>query len=837
MGFIFGHCMLLFLVWIPQSLSLNSDGQALLALSRSLMLPSTINSTWNYSDPNPCNWVGVHCSKSQRVVSLNLSSVGVSGSLGPEIGQLKHLQFVDVSLNNVSGSIPPELGNCTLLEHIDLSSNSLSGEIPAELGNCTLLEHVDLSSNSLSGEIPATLRNLRRLSYLSLYSNSLGGNIPESLFRSASLETVYLNENKFTGSIPSSVGDMSSVRYLWLSDNLLSGVLLDSIGNCSKLEELYLFDNQLAGPLPSSLSGVKGLRFVDVSRNFLVGKIPFGSDDCSLEELTLSFNRFEGEIPVGLGNCGNMTRFAAVNNSLSGQIPPSLGKLTELSILYLSMNSLSGPIPAEIGNCRSMTQLELIPTLETILIDGNNLSGVLPSEMTELRNLKNISLFDNRFTGTIPQATNLDLSLNNLTGTVASLADLNSLLALNISYNHFTGPVPENFLKFLNSSPSSFVGNPGLCISCSSCIVSSVLEQCSSSSSTKGSDKIKIVLIVVGSVLFCALVLLMLSCSARKCKRTKTDEGPSLHEGSSFLFNKVMEATENLNDKYAVGRGAHGTVYKASLSPAKVYAIKKLDFASQKGANLSMEREIRTLGRIRHRNLVKLTNFWLRSDYGLILYEYMDNGSLHDVLHEIEPAPVLEWKVRYKIALGIAQGLAYLHDDCRPAIIHCDIKPRNILLDNDMEPHISDFGIAKLIDQFSASQCSAIMGTIGYMSPETAFTPRRSKESDVYSYGVVLLELITRKMALDPSFPENTDIVNWVSSAVNNDYEIEAVCDPNLMSELMSSVEMEEVRKVLLLAVRCTAKEAGERPSMRNVVKELIDIKSNSDDLQKQRKS
>lgn len=160
----------------------------------------------------------------------------------------------------------------------------------------------------------------------------------------------------------------------------------------------------------------------------------------------------------------------------------------------------------------------------------------------------------------------------------------------------------------------------------------------------------------------------------------------------------------------------------------------------------------------------------------------MEQGSLHDVLHGTEPAPILEWSIRYNIALGTAHGLAYLHNDCHPAIIHRDIKPKNILVDKDMVPHISDFGIAKLIDQPpAASQTTGIVGTVGYMAPEMAFSTRSTIEFDVYSYGVVLLELITRKMAVDPSFPDNLDIVNWVSSTLNGSNGIETVCDPALM--------------------------------------------------------
>ena len=181
-----------------------------------------------------------------------------------------------------------------------------------------------------------------------------------------------------------------------------------------------------------------------------------------------------------------------------------------------------------------------------------------------------------------------------------------------------------------------------------------------------------------------------------------------------------MECTDNLSDKYIIGKGAHGTVYKAPMGPDKVYAVKKIVFGGHGGTNVSMVREIQTLEAIKHRNLVNLRDFWLFKDYGLILFDYMENGSLHDILHE-SPSSKLPWNMRYRIALGTAQGLAYLHFDAHPVILHRDIKPENILLDAEMEPHISDFGIAKLLDQSAISaQSLAIPGTVGYIAPGTS---------------------------------------------------------------------------------------------------------------------
>ncbi|KAK4395002.1 Receptor-like protein kinase [Sesamum angolense] len=987
------------------------------------MVPPAIEFSWNASDSTPCSWFGVRCNPNNFVDELNLSNLGLSGQLGPEIAYLKHLTS------------------------IDLSNNSFSGSIPSELGNCSLLEALELSLNSFSGEVPESLGNLQNLEYLSLFSNSLGGEIPESLFRIPFLDTISLNNNGLSGSIPSIVGNMSELAYLYLDYNQLSGTIPSSIGNCSALQELYLNDNLLEGVLPDSLNNLDQLVSLFVENNNLEGRIPLGSGNCKdLHDLVLSNNMFSGGVPTGLGNCSSLTRLAAVNCNLSGHIPSSLGRLTKLKLLYLSENQLSGAIPPELGNCKVLSDLQLygnqleggipselglginssltqvdftrnkftgpIPpnlcfrkqlrklilgqnhfqgsvpsdigncfTLTRLILKQNNLTGTLPefvenanllfmdlssnsfsgaipsslgnltnitsvdlslnkltghipSELgslvdlealnlshnalegslpsdlsgcyklskldmshnilngtipSSLRSLKELTILDlsenlfgggiptsifqlgklsflqlgsnqlggsippaiglgieaqslrllnlssNRLTGHIPQELrnlkmleHLHICCNNLSGSLEAIGELHSLTEVNVSYNAFSGPVPPALMKLVISSPSSFIGNPDLCINCHpqagvSCQGYSTIKSCRPISRKRGYNHVYIAIIVCGSFLFAVFLVLGISCKFLRHKGREQNLLVSAEEGASSLLNQVMEATENLNDRYVIGRGAHGTVYKVTLGPTKVYALKKLAFAGFKGGNTIMIREIQTIGKVRHRNLIRLEDFWLRKEYGLLLYNYMKNGSLHDVLHETRPPLLLEWNIRYKIALGTAQGLSYLHFDCDPAIIHRDIKPMNILLDSELEPHISDFGIAKLLDEsVTSTPSSMVQGTIGYMAPERAFSTKCSKECDVYAYGIVLLELVTRKKVLDPPFGGEVDIVGWVRSAWIETQDIEAIVDPSLVDEFVDSTVKEQVKDVLLVALRCTEREPSARPSMRDVVKQLM---------------
>ncbi|XP_028788163.1 receptor-like protein kinase [Neltuma alba] len=294
------------------------------------------------------------------------------------------------------------------------------------------------------------------------------------------------------------------------------------------------------------------------------------------------------------------------------------------------------------------------------------------------------------------------------------------------------------------------------------------------------------------------------------------------NRGSYPIIHKLM--ARDLNNSNIIGRGAHGVVYKYSLGASLVYAVKKVSFAGNKRKIVKIAREIEIIAKIRHRNLGRLLDFLFIKDCCLILYNYMPNGNLHDVLHEKNPPPCLEWNVRYRIALGIAHGLAYLHYVCHPAIVHCAIKPKNILLDSDMDPRIANFGVAKLLDQSSSSTSSLpVPGTQGYITPESTYTTANTREFDVYSYGIVLLQLITRKKAVDPSFMNGTEIGIWVRTQWRETGDINTIVDSSLAEEVLKSDVLERVTIVLLLALSCTEKNPHMRPTMRDVIKQLED--------------
>ncbi|MED6168307.1 hypothetical protein PIB30_010640 [Stylosanthes scabra] len=801
------------LLLLPSASGLVSDGITLLSLlSHWTFVPPIINSTWNPSDSAPCSWVGVKCNHAHNVIFLNLTDHGILGQLGPEIPQLHHLQTLVLANNGFSGKVPSEVSNCSLLQHLDLANNSfsgqipfafnklqnlrfmslsfnlLSGEIPDSLFQITQLQEVNLHSNHLSGPIPTRIGNLTQLLRLDLHGNGLTGTIPSSIGNCSKLEDFVLNENKLKGELPLEMAKLKHLKNILLFDNQLSGFIPQSLGINSSLVKLDLTmneftgniplnlclgkqlgvlnlgSNQLQGIIPSDIGRCKTLSMLILSENHLTGSLPEFASNLNLKIMDISRNRISGTIPSSLGKCTNLIEINLSMNKFTGLIPPQLGKLVNLEVLNLAHNSLEGGIPTFLSEYNKLHELQL---------GGNLFGGKIPPSLGKLQNLfYRLNLSANGLTGEIPFEIGklkvlsiLDLSSNNLTGSIDVLGEL-SLINLNVSYNFLYGPVPETLMKFLNSSPSSFLGNPYLCVSfspshSSNSTQASYLKPCVYKSTPHlGISISAVVMIELGSAIFIsallvALVVRRLNASGSMLSHVENDHGDIFGIGAWHKL-KIHDLMNKVDDGCIIGRGAHGIVYKVELPSGQTVAAKKSVFRGEGNKRLkNMETEIETLTKTRHRNLLKVYGFALAKDYGVLLTSYMENGSLHDILHKNIPPPALSWNVRFKIADGIAQGLKYLHYDYDPPIVHRDIKPQNILLDSDMVPHISDFGIANIRNlaedsytrsDFPWQKLSAhVAGTPGYMAPECAYAEVPSRSFDVYSYGVVLLELITRK--------------------------------------------------------------------------------------------
>ncbi|KAK7410178.1 hypothetical protein VNO78_00756 [Psophocarpus tetragonolobus] len=723
---------------------------------------------------------------------LGLRDNNLVGSLSPDMCQLTGLWYFDVRNNSLTGSIPESIGNCTTFGVLDLSYNKLTGEIPFNIGFLQVAT-LSLQGNRFSGHIPSVIGLMQALTVLDLSCNTLSGPIPSILGNLTYTEKLYLHGNRLTGLIPPELGNMTKLHYLELNDNHLSGRIPPELGKLIDLFDLNVANNNLDGPIPDNLSSCKNLNSLNVHGNKLSGKVPSAFQSLeSMTYLNLSSNNLQGSIPIELSRIGNLDTLDISNNNITGSVPSSIGDLEHLLKLNLSRNHLTGFIPAEFGNLRSVMDIDL---------SNNQLSGLIPEELNQLQNI-----------------ISLRLEKNKLSGDVSSLVNCLSLSLLNVSYNNLVGIVPtsNNFSRF---SYDSFIGNSGLCgywldLSCHGHGPHPTQRVTLSKAAILG--------IAIGALVILFMILLA-ACRPHSpgpfsdgSFDKPVDYSPPklvfLHMNMALhVYDDIMRITENLSEKYIIGYGASSTVYKCILKNCKPVAIKKL--YSHPQCLKEFETELETVGSIKHRNLVCLQGYSL-SPYGnLLFYDYMENGSLWDLLHGPTNKKRLDWDLRLKIALGSAQGLAYLHHDCSPRIIHRDVKSSNILLDKDFEPHLTDFGIAKSLCPSKTHTSTYVMGTIGYIDPEYARTSRLTEKSDVYSYGIVLLELLTGRKAVD----NESNLHHLILSKTANDAVMETV-DADITA---TCKDMGAVKKVFQLALLCTKKQPVDRPTMHEVTRVL----------------
>ncbi|XP_059663692.1 MDIS1-interacting receptor like kinase 1-like [Cornus florida] len=815
--------------------------------------------------------------------SLDLRGNFFEGSIPKSFGNLGKLKFLGLSGNNLTGQIPPELGRLAALESMVLGYNEFEGKIPSTFGNLTSLKYLDLAFGNLGGSIPAELGRLKVLSTVFLYKNNFEGKIPPEIGNITSLEMLDLSDNLLSGEIPAEISQLKNLQLLNLMCNHLSGSVPRELGQLTQLEVFELWNNSLSGPLPSDLGQNSSLQWLDLSSNSFSCEIP--ASLCSggnLTKLILFNNAFSGSIPTGLSKCMSLVRVRLQNNLLSGTIPVGFGKLGKLQRLELANNNLTGQIPDDISSSTSLSFIDLsgnrlqsslpssilsIPNLQSFMASNNNLEGEIPDQFQDCPSLSVLDLSSNHFTGSIPasiasceklvklnlrnnQLTGpipeaiammptlaiLDLSNNSLTGGIAAnFGDSPALEMLNVSYNKLEGPVPANgILRTIN--PDDLVGNAGLC--------GGMLPPCSQNAAYASKHRglhakhviagwfigISSLLVIVITV-FAAWSLYKRWYAIGSCYGDRFEMGKGEFPWRLMAFQRLgftsSDILASIKESNVIGMGATGIVYKADMQRSNtVVAVKKLWRA---GTDVEMGSssddlvgEVDLLGRLRHRNIVRLLGFLHNNTDAMILYEYMQNGSLGEALHGKQAGRLLvDWVSRYNIAVGVAQGLAYLHHDCHPPVIHRDVKPNNILLDANLEARIADFGLARMMIKKNET-VSKVAGSYGYIAPEYGYTLKVDEKSDIYSYGVVLMELLTGKRPLDPEFGESVEIVEWIRRKIQYNKALEEALDPSVGN---CRYVQEEMLLVLQIAMLCTAKLPKDRPSMRDVITMLQEAK------------
>ncbi|KAI4349337.1 hypothetical protein L6164_009937 [Bauhinia variegata] len=813
---------------------------------------------------------------------LDLRGSFFGGSIPKSFGNLEKLKFLGLSGNNLTGKIPGELGRLSSLERMILGYNEFDGGIPVEFGNLTNLKYLDLAVGNLGGEIPSELGELKLLNTVFLYKNNFEGRIPPAFGNMTSLVLLDLSDNMLSGKLPDSISQLNNLELLNLMRNQLSGPVPSGLGNLTQLQVLELWNNSLSGPLPSNLGQSSPLQWLDVSSNSLSGEIP--QTLCrqgNLTKLILFNNAFTGPIPVSLSTCPSVVRVRIQNNFLSGTIPVGLGKLGKLERLELANNSLTGEIPDDIASSTSLSFIDFsrnnlhsslpstilsISNLQSFMVSHNNLEGEIPDQFQDCPSLSILDLSSNHFSGgipasiascqklvdlnlknnqlngeipkaigTMPTLAILDLSNNSLTGRIPDDLGISPALeSLNVSYNRLEGPVPANgVLRTIN--PNDLVGNAGLC--------GGVLPPCDQNSAyaiRRRSSHAKHIIagwifgissiFVIGIAILLARSLYKRWYSGGFCFRERFYKGDKGWPWRLMAFQRLSFTSADIlaciKESNVIGMGATGTVYKAEVPQSStVVAVKKLWRSGsdiETGSSEDLVGEVNLLGRLRHRNIVRLLGYLYNDTDVMIIYEYMHNGNLGDALHGKQAERLLvDWVSRYNIALGVAQGLAYLHHDCHPPVIHRDIKSNNILLDANLEARIADFGLAKMMIRKNET-VSMVAGSYGYIAPEYGYTLKVDEKIDIYSYGVVLLELLIGKRPLDPEFGESVDIVEWIRRKIRDNKSLEEALDPNVGN---SKHVQEEMLLVLRIALLCTAKLPKDRPSMRDVIMMLEEAK------------
>ncbi|KAK1581899.1 hypothetical protein Q3G72_010082 [Acer saccharum] len=594
---------------------------------------------------------------------------------------------------------------------------SLSGVLPTELVQLPYIEEIDFAYNYLNGSIPVEWDSIR-LKLISLFGNRLSGNIPSHLGNITSLIYLDLEANQFSGTVPAQLGKLVNLEILRLSSNRLSGNLPMELAELKNLRDFRINDNNFNGSIPDFIQSWMELKRLEIEGSGLEGPIPSSISVLkNLAQLRISDINGKNQAFPELANMTALRRMILRSCSISGEIPQYIWRLNNLRLLDLSFNNLTGELP----------NVPLPGSLRFIFLNGNSLSGKIPQSI-------------------LKKGTNVDLSYNNFTQPNSEQPACQETQNLNL--NLFRSSSAERNLSGVLPCQNNF--------------------KCHRYFKPR---KKNIAPIVGGAVAgFCIIVLVLSILYWRYFCRTKSRKQSDLKgldlQTSVFTLKQIKAATNDFDSLNKIGEGGFGPVYKGLLSDGTIIAVKRLSSKSKQG-NREFLNEIGMISCLQHPNLVKLYGCCIEEDQLLLVYEYMENNSLARALFGHEQSQLkLDWPTRHRICLGIAKGLAFLHEESRFKIVHRDIKPTNVLLDRDLNPKISDFGLAKLDEEEKTHISTRIAGTIGYMAPEYAQWGHLTHKADVYSFGVVAFKIAIGKN--NTSYVPNDDYLCFLEWTVNN---------------------------------------------------------------------
>ncbi|KAI5332187.1 hypothetical protein L3X38_022316 [Prunus dulcis] len=811
------------------------------------------------------------------LTSLSIAINSFSGPIPKELGNLTELTTLSFGSNNFSGTLPPELGNLVKLEQWYMDSCGLSGEIPSTFAKLINMQILWASDIAFSGKIPAFIGNWTKLTVLRFQGNSFEGPIPTSFSQLTSLNTLRISDISnvsssldfirnlknltdlvlrnalINGSIPSDIGEYEGLQILNLGFNNLTGQLPSSLFNMSSLTYLFLGNNSLSGPLPSQKSN--RLQTIDLSYNYLSGSFPQWVT--TISQLNLVVNNFtfgSSNITLPGLNClqrnfpcnRDTPRYANFSIKCGGpQMRGSDG------ILYEAEDSALGPATFNVTSTQkwAVSNVGLFSDRKNPSFVETTLTQVTGTDVTpELFQTSRLSPGSLRYYGLGLQNGPYTVTLQFAETVYASRATqtwqslgrrvFDIYIQGNLRWKDFdiskeAGGVNRAVGKPFKVNVSEnyldihlFWAGKGTC-----CIpeqgdygplistvhaASDFTPTVSGLPPTTPGKKSRIGLIVgiavpVGAV---SLLLLFGVLYIRRKKSEKDDDEDLLGLGprpNTFSYAELRAATEDFNPSNKLGEGGYGPVYKGTLSDGRVVAVKQLSVASHQGKSQFVT-EIATISAVQHRNLVKLYGCCIEGTQRILVYEYLENKSLDQALfgrNELH----LDWPTRFNILLGTARGLAYLHEESRPRIVHRDVKASNILLDAELSPKISDFGLAKLYDDEKTHISTRVAGTIGYLAPEYAMRGHLTEKADVFGFGVVALEILSGRPNSDNNLDrEKIYLLEWAWTLHENDQSL-GLLDPRL-----TEFDEKEATRLIKAALLCTQASPMMRPSMSRVV-------------------
>ncbi|KAI3791405.1 hypothetical protein L2E82_05173 [Cichorium intybus] len=803
---------------------------------------------------------------------LSLAHNQFSGPVPKELGNLKKLTMLAISTNNFSGSLPPELGNLVNMQQFYLDSCGAGGEIPPTFANLQNLAVMWASDSPFSGKIPAFIGNWTKLVSLRLQGNNFEGPIPASFSNLTLLTSLRVSDLQNVSSSLDFITNLRNLTDLVIRNALVSGRIPTDINRLEKLETLDLSFNNLSGPLPQTLMNMSSLLSLFLGNNSLSGSL-LPDKSVRLQNIDLSYNELSGTFPrwvipswampnLQLNLVANNFKFDSTNisifpglNCLQRDYPCNRNTTQPYSSFAIKCGGSglrSNDIQFDTENSTALGPASYYLFQEKwavsnggIVIDRDDPSFIATSRI-EVNNTRYPELFRTsrkspgslRYYGLGLQngpytislffaETVFNLSRNTWQGHGRRVFDIyiqghREQKDFDISkeaggvgialVKNFDVTVTQNHLEI-----HLFWAGKGTC-----CIPEQgdygplisairVAPRFKVKGSSNKTGMIIGIIAAVGSV--CLMILIFgLYMKRRRSKHGEDEEilgmGPKI---KTYTYAELKSATADFSRSNLLGEGGFGPVYKGTLSDGTVVAVKRLSVTSHHGRSQFIT-EISTISSVQHWNLVKLHGSCIEGARRLLVYEYLENKSLDQALFGKTDVR-LDWPTRFNICLGTAKGLAYLHEESRPRIVHRDVKASNILLDGELCPKISDFGLAKLYDDKRTHMSTRVAGTIGYLAPEYAMRGHLTSKADVFGFGVVLLEIVSGR----PNYEEKLDseqkyLLQWAWSL----YESNQILD--LIDPSLTSFDEQQATRMIGIALMCVQASPSLRPAMSRII-------------------